>query len=105
MIEWISKWIGSDVPDNSQKGLPIYIERRNMKRALVCAVMDQLVQSHCNGKECDCAPPFRPDCSCFTEVNNSVPTRIRRVSIRWLKIKGIYATFPILIALFFNHLK
>lgn len=76
MIEWISRWIGSDVPTEEQKGHPFYIARRNMKRSVTCAIMEQCVQSHCNDKECDCSPPFKVDCSCFTVINNLVPERV-----------------------------
>ena len=81
MIEWISKWIGSDVPDESQRGLPIYIERRNMKRAVVCAMNEQCIQAHCNDNECDCSPPFKAECSCFTVVNNLVPARVSEMHL------------------------
>ena len=81
MIEWLSRWIGSDVPDEHQKGLPIYIERRNMKRSVVCAINEQCINAYCNDKECDCSPPYKPDCRCFTEVNERVPLRISEMHL------------------------
>lgn len=84
MIEHISRWIGEEtlVGDNYEgpEADPYKIQLRSVKRAVVASFMEQLVNVYANDKECSCMVA-KPDCGCFTIVNNHVPNRISPVHL------------------------
>ena len=76
MIQHISFWIGEEpLTADVVEGNPLKVQVRAVKRAVVCSMMEQMVNCYANDNECTCE--FEAvDCTCFVVVNNHVPNRV-----------------------------
>lgn len=81
MIQHISFWIGEEpLTDDDVEGNPLKVQVRKVKRAVVCSMMEQMVNCYANDKECNCE--FEAvDCTCFVVVNNRVPNRVSELHL------------------------
>ena len=80
MILHLSKWVGEKSLADSNVKTALDVELRNIKRALVIAIMEQLVRGYANGAECNpnnpgCRPD-QADCSCFYVSKNDIQSRV-----------------------------
>jgi len=76
MIQHISFWIGEEpLTADVVEGNPLKVQVRAVKRAVVCSMMEQMVNCYANDNECTCEFEA-PDCTCFVVVNNHVPNRV-----------------------------
>ena len=84
MIQHISAWIGEERLDGPEyEGIdadPYKIQMRAVKRACVCALMEQMVNIIANDNDCFCNDQ-RVDCKCFAVENNNVPCRISKLHL------------------------
>ena len=76
MILHLSKWVGEKSLADSNVKTALDVELRNIKRALVIAMMEQLVRGYANGAECDCNNPNQADCACFYVTRNDIQGRV-----------------------------
>ena len=76
MIQHISFWIGEEpLTGDDFEANPLKVQLRAVKRAVVCSMMEQMVNCYANDNDCNCEYETA-DCTCFVVVNNHVPNRV-----------------------------
>ena len=84
MIKHISWWIGEEKLNGPEydgpNADPYKVQLRLMKRSTVCALMEQMVQMFADDDPCLCTDK-KPDCACFTRINNNVPLRVSNLHL------------------------
>ena len=92
MFQHISFWIGEEsMTGDEYEDNPLKIQLRSVKRAVVCSMMEQMVNCYANGNDCLCEVK-KVDCKCFTVTNNNVPNRISDLHLMAARLNYGFST-------------